>query len=415
MKNIIPTSIQKKLIFILSIIAVIAITLTTTTMFTYISKKRISVDKSRLINLSNIMAENLLASLSFDDRQSALNTLYTLKVDNSIDGAFLLENKKNEFAHFINNKVNETQFKNKIFNIMNSRDFIVNQENIYTDDENIIVYKPLSLEDEYIGSLFIVSNKDEIKRTLKEIIYVLSFVFIILIVITLLMASKLQKIFTAPIFVLTNAMRDIEIHHNYEQKISKKRSDEFQILFDGFNKMIKTIHEQNIRLKLLADTDPMTNLYNRRYFTKVSESILDLAKRNETDLTVLMLDIDRFKNINDTYGHGVGDDVIMSLASMLQAGSRKSDIISRWGGEEFVILLPDTNIDGALLISEKIRTAVEDLVINIEDKQELKFTVSIGVSQINIGRDVSVEDSINRADRAMYEAKESGRNKICVD
>ncbi|MCU7836631.1 MAG: diguanylate cyclase [gamma proteobacterium symbiont of Taylorina sp.] len=415
MKNKILGSIRKKLIFILSIIAVIAITLTTTTMFTYISKKRISVDKSRLVNLSNIMGENLLASLSFDDRQSAVNTLYALKVDNSIDGAFLLKNEKSEFAIYIKNKINKTKFKSKLFNMMDTKNFIFSQSNTYIDDENIIVSKPLYLEGEYIGSLFIVSNKDEIKKTLKEIIYVLSLVFIILILITLLMASKLQKIFTDPIFVLTTVMKDIETNYNYEQNISISRNDEFQILFDGFNKMIKTIQEQNTRLKLLADTDPMTHLYNRRYLTKVSESILDLAKRNETDLSVLMLDIDKFKNINDTYGHNVGDDAIISLAIILQEESRKSDILSRWGGEEFVILLPATNIDGALVISEKIRTVVEELVIKIEDVQELKFTVSIGVSQINKERDVSIENSINRADKALYEAKESGRNKVCIN
>ncbi len=414
MKNKILGSIRKKLIFILSIIAVIAIILTTTTMFIYFSKQRISVDKSRLVNLSNIMGTNLLASLSFDDRQSAIDILYALKVDNSIDGAFLLKNEKKEFAVYIKNNINKTKFKNKLFNIINTENFIFSQLNTYVDDENIIVSKPLYLEGEHIGSLFIVSNKDEIKKTLKEIMYVLSLVFIVLISITLLIASKLQKIFTGPIFVLTSVMKEIEINHNYNQNIRKSRDDEFQILFDGFNTMIKTIQEQSTSLKLLADTDPMTHLYNRRYLTKVSESILDLAKRNETDLSVLMLDIDKFKNINDAYGHDVGDDVIMSLASTLQEESRKSDIISRWGGEEFVILLAATNINGALVISEKIRKVVEELVIMIGDAEELKFTVSIGISQINKEKDVSIENSINRADKALYEAKETGRNKVCI-
>jgi len=164
-------------------------------------------------------------------------------------------------------------------------------------------------------------------------------------------------------------------------------------------------------LKLLASTDPMTQLYNRRYFTEMSESLLDLAKRNKTESAIIMLDIDKFKNVNDTYGHKVGDDVIISLSKTLQKLTRKSDIVSRWGGEEFVILLPNTNIDGALTIAQKIRVTVENLVL--EKNRELKFTVSLGVSMVDTQNDLNIEASIGRADEALYEAKESGRNRVC--
>jgi diguanylate cyclase (GGDEF)-like protein len=415
MLNKIHNSIRSKLIFILSIIAIVAITLTTSTIFAYFSQNRISVDQNRLVNLSNIMGENLLASLSFDDKQSAIDTLHTLKVDNSINGAILLNNDKNEFAIYIKKQINKTTFKSKIFNMMETKSFNFSQSNTYIYDDNIIVSKPLYLEDEYSGSLFIVSNKDEIDKATKEILFVLSLVFIFIILITLLIASKLQKIFTGPISILTTVMKDIEINHNYEQNISQSRNDEFQILFDGFNKMIKTIQEQDIRLKLWADTDPMTHLYNRRYIRKVSKFILDLAKRNEIDSSVLMLDIDNFKSINDTFGHDVGDEVIISLAAILQEESRNSDVLSRWGGEEFVILLPATNIDGALIIAEKIRKAIEEFVIKTGDVQELKFTVSIGISQVNKEKDISIENSINRADKALYKAKDSGKNRVCIN
>ncbi len=165
-------------------------------------------------------------------------------------------------------------------------------------------------------------------------------------------------------------------------------------------------------LKLLASTDPMTKLFNRRYFLDMSKSILDLAKRTKSDTAVLMIDIDKFKNVNDTYGHKVGDDVLVSFSLKLKEISRKSDIVTRWGGEEFVILLANTNLNGASIIAEKIRKTTEDLIINLENNQELKFTVSIGVS--NVKNDMNIEASINRADEALYEAKENGRNKVCV-
>ena len=174
------------------------------------------------------------------------------------------------------------------------------------------------------------------------------------------------------------------------------------------------VEERTKELKHLASIDPMTNLYNRRYFTEVSQSVLDLAKRDKSEISIMLLDIDHFKNVNDSYGHKVGDDALNKLAKIFQDISRESDIVSRWGGEEFVILLPETNMDGALTLSEKIRTEVEKSVILLEDGRELSLTVSIGISQVNYQEDISLEASIHRADEALYEAKASGRNRVCL-
>ena len=167
-------------------------------------------------------------------------------------------------------------------------------------------------------------------------------------------------------------------------------------------------------LKLLASTDPMTKLYNRRYFTKMAEHTLDLVKREKKDLSVIMLDIDKFKNVNDTYGHQVGDDVIIELANKLMECQRQSDIVCRYGGEEFVILLPNTSIDGAKVVAEKIREEVESLSINLLTNEKLNFTISLGVSQVNLENESNIELALKRADDALYIAKENGRNKVEV-
>jgi len=172
------------------------------------------------------------------------------------------------------------------------------------------------------------------------------------------------------------------------------------------------IQDMVMELKMMASTDPMTKLYNRRYFTKISKHILNLAKRENQDISIIMLDIDKFKTINDTYGHDVGDEVIISLADTLIKHQRKSDIVCRYGGEEFVILLPNTSLDGAKTTAEYIRENVEKLDINIGDKT-LKFTVSLGVSSVK-DDESSIEKSLKRADEALYEAKKSGRNKVCI-
>lgn len=176
--------------------------------------------------------------------------------------------------------------------------------------------------------------------------------------------------------------------------------------------LIQNLEQSKKALKFLAATDSLTGLYNRRYFSKISKKILNLAKRDESKVSVLMLDIDNFKSINDTYGHYIGDEVLIYLSKQLQNSTRVSDVICRYGGEEFVILLPQTDIDGTLSIAEKIRTEVEIHTICIDNCDDLKFTISIGVSEVNIIADSSIEESLNRADKALYIAKENGKNNV---
>jgi len=175
----------------------------------------------------------------------------------------------------------------------------------------------------------------------------------------------------------------------------------------------EALKEAQEKLKELASVDYMTGLYNRRHFLQVITSLLELAKRNKRDSSLVMIDIDKFKAINDTYGHNVGDKVIIALAELMQKRNRQSDIICRWGGEEFLIFLPETSIEGALIVAQKFREDAEQLCIHVDDTKEVRFSVSLGVTQINSSSDESIEISIDRADKALYSAKESGRNRVC--
>jgi diguanylate cyclase (GGDEF)-like protein len=179
--------------------------------------------------------------------------------------------------------------------------------------------------------------------------------------------------------------------------------------------LIQELESSKNALKHLSETDPMTKLWNRRYFGYASKNILELAKRDKTALTVVMLDIDKFKEVNDTYGHNVGDDIIISLANILLEMTRKSDLACRFGGEEFILLLPETSLEGAMVIAEKIRKKVESFSLHLEDEREVNVTVSLGVSQVDTENDLSIESAIKRADIALYKAKEKGRDKVCVE
>ena len=169
---------------------------------------------------------------------------------------------------------------------------------------------------------------------------------------------------------------------------------------------------KQIELKLLASTDPMTKLYNRRYFTEISKKVLDLSKRERKNLSILMIDIDRFKRVNDTFGHQFGDEVLINLSRLLLESQRKSDIVCRYGGEEFVILLPNTGLEDATILAEKLRVLVEELTLVSPKNEGFNFTVSIGVAQIDVKNEENIELALKRADDALYIAKNSGRNRV---
>ena len=175
--------------------------------------------------------------------------------------------------------------------------------------------------------------------------------------------------------------------------------------------------DNNIKNAILIDEikdmifkDPLTNIYNRRYFFEVSNKLFLTALRDKKDISILMCDIDHFKNINDTYGHNTGDIVIQKTAKILEKNVRKNDIVCRYGGEEFVILLYDCPIKFANLIGEKIRKEIESLEIIDDEENKINYTISIGIS--NKGH--NIEELIKNADNMLYKAKET-RNRVVID
>lgn len=204
----------------------------------------------------------------------------------------------------------------------------------------------------------------------------------------------------------------IERHYNFYKAIFT--SDDNEALgIVGIMLDITESEKQKAELEYLATIDPLTGLFNRRHFCEISKSILDLDIRNQVDTSMLILDIDKFKSINDTHGHNVGDKVLSMISMLFKKICRESDLISRWGGEEFVILLANTNSSGARIIAEKIREEVQGFIIDAENGITIQFTISIGISEV-IQEDDSIKAAIYRADKALYEAKETGRNKVCI-
>lgn len=163
-------------------------------------------------------------------------------------------------------------------------------------------------------------------------------------------------------------------------------------------------------LERLATTDSLTGVFNRRHLFTLAEQELNRALRYNSSFSVLVLDIDCFKQINDTYGHAVGDHALSVIAKTILNCLRTVDFFGRFGGEEFVAFLPETDIDAALLAAERIRENVEKTAISTPGKQ-IFITISIGVAAYKLG-DETVDAIVQRADQALYQAKHQGRNRV---
>jgi diguanylate cyclase (GGDEF)-like protein/PAS domain S-box-containing protein len=165
-------------------------------------------------------------------------------------------------------------------------------------------------------------------------------------------------------------------------------------------------------LQLMASTDPLTGLLNRRRFLEQAEAEFLRSQRYQHELAAVMLDIDHFKAINDSHGHFVGDQVLTAMSRATENLLRGTDIIGRWGGEEFVILMPETPLAGAAILAERLREVLARLCVDTAARP-LRFTVSAGVAARG-GPDASITDILQRADSALYAAKQRGRNRIQV-
>ncbi len=168
------------------------------------------------------------------------------------------------------------------------------------------------------------------------------------------------------------------------------------------------------KLKEQAHRDPLTNMYNRRYFADVSEKMVSVSKRAEEPLCAMIMDIDNFKKINDAYGHEVGDEVIKHIADKISSSIRASDLSARWGGEEFVVLLCNTTVDDAVTFANALRKDIENITYKA-NHTTITSTVSIGLEAFNHAVDKNINETLNRADKALYKAKESGKNRVCTE
>ncbi|MBI4667756.1 MAG: diguanylate cyclase [Elusimicrobia bacterium] len=209
--------------------------------------------------------------------------------------------------------------------------------------------------------------------------------------------------------LLTGVKRIVSGDLNFEMPITS--ADEIGTLTQAFNSMTRNLKEKQEQLLRETITDALTGIYNFRYFQEVMRRELERARRYERPLSVLIVDIDHFKQYNDAQGHEMGNVILKMAAQMLRETLRAEDTLARYGGEEFVVLLADTKKEQALAAADRLRTAIETAQFPGGDKQPLgKVTVSVGGAAYPVDAHTT-QALIERADRALYKAKNDGRNR----
>ena len=173
------------------------------------------------------------------------------------------------------------------------------------------------------------------------------------------------------------------------------------------------IHRQWLSLRQLSVTDELTQLANRRQLWEVAQRYLELNQRDGGELSLLLIDLDHFKRINDRYGHPAGDAVLQAVAAELTRVARESDLVARLGGEEFAVLMPNTGTEGGRRLGERLREATSDLTLPGEAREH-RLTISLGLATTLAGRE-ALAQLYSRADRCLYRAKQNGRNRLEIN
>jgi len=336
------------------------------------------------------------------DRKNTKRLLETVIVNSDVQNAIVLDKYENEF---------------------------INVGEISSHESNTVSV-PISHNWEgktyKLGTLIIVFDGSNVRRAIAAQIFRDS-VYLLLLVLFVIFGAFItyKKVIRRPLEALITAIRKSEQSQTYEP-IFWRSNDELGEVITTYNRMVQKIVDEEVALReaisvaenerekaeKLARTDPLTDMNNRRAFFDYGRLVEDQARRSGRPYSVIMLDIDRFKAVNDVYGHQVGDDLIREVAVKISSVVRASDVPGRIGGEEFAIILPETASKEAMHLAERLRLSISGISLTVGDEQILT-TASFGVAE---GTDVTqrIEKIIQRADTAMYDSKNAGRDKVSL-
>ena len=364
-----------------------------------------------LHQIAAITSENMRAALAFHDAQSAANILAPLHTNPHIRYAFVEDEQGLLLGQYRASATTEPE-------AAGWRKALQQAEAAGPDglrqgmehDHHYVIY-PIDFDGKRIGTLSLRADNQAMYAKMRQFVVLQGGASVLILVGLLLLSWRLQLIFTRPILELLDGMRRIGLSKDYTTVLATHHQDEFGELYRGFNAMLQEIRVRDEKLSQLATTDTLTGLANRGHALEALQTMLTRAQRLGRPMGVMLLDVDHFKQVNDTYGHPAGDQVLRDIAHILQANVRAYDLAARFGGEEFLVLCEGADLSATVDMAERIRAAVASRVYRLAGGQTLRTTVSVGV-YAGAGSHATAMQLIELADQALYRAKQAGRNRV---
>lgn len=364
-----------------------------------------------LHQIAAITSENMRAALAFHDAQSAANILAPLHTNPHIRYAFVEDEQGLLLGQYRASATTEPE-------AAGWRKALQQAEAAGPDglrqgmehDHHYVIY-PIDFDGKRIGTLSLRADNQAMYAKMQQFVVLQGGASVLILVGLLLLSWRLQLIFTRPILELLDGMRRIGLSKDYTTVLATHHQDEFGELYRGFNAMLQEIRVRDEKLSQLATTDTLTGLANRGHALESLQTMLTRAQRLGRPMGVMLLDVDHFKQVNDTYGHPAGDQVLRDIAHILQANVRAYDLAARFGGEEFLVLCEGADLSATVDMAERIRAAVASRVYRLAGGQTLRTTVSVGV-YAGAGSHATAMQLIELADQALYRAKQAGRNRV---
>jgi diguanylate cyclase (GGDEF)-like protein len=412
-------SIRLKLVVLLGASAAIALSISAVMSLTLTFVTQRDESLRHLQQVSKIAGENLTAALAFSDSTSADRMLGSLHADPQILAAIIHDDEARLFSAYVSSTAEQAAVKDYLLRL--GRLAIEKRTQLFDQQEGLgsinidymFAITPIVFEGKTIGTLTIVSDNQALKKKLIYYFIMQSMISVMTLVIIGFISVRLQRAFTSPIFNIIDVIRKIAETKNYSVSVDAIQNDEFRVLYTNFNDMIAEIRDRDTLLSRLATTDPLTGLANRRYAMEVMQTMVSRARRKQEFFGLVSFDVDHFKRINDQFGHPVGDLVLKEVAGILAKTAREIDLVARIGGEEFLVLCDNSDVESTRMIAERMRMAIESAVIEYDEGRQLKMTVSAGVyASVPTSEDMDV--ALNCVDSALYQAKESGRNRVSI-
>ncbi|MBP1728885.1 MAG: diguanylate cyclase/phosphodiesterase [Deltaproteobacteria bacterium] len=362
--------------------------------------------REELLALADIAGKNAAAAIMFNDQHAANETLAGLSANPRIIGAYLLDQDGRLFASYhLSGEAEAQMWREKLNNADSLRDW----------GHGFPVAKKILVDGKPVGTVVIHSDMVELHKKLRLFLGVVAMIMLASSALAYLLARWLQGLISRPVMELATAMKRVSTEKNYALRATAASNDEIGDLIGGFNEMLGEIEardeilkQRQEHLQLLAHFDTLTRLPNRMLFNDRLTQALYQAGRTEQKMAVMFVDLDHFKDINDTFGHRIGDLLLELVAVRLQHIIRSCDTVARMGGDEFTLFVQDVKTaENACLVAQKIGSELADLYL-IEGK-EVFVTASIGIALFPEDG-MTVDELLRCADTAMYQAKENGKN-----